>query len=324
MRKLINTLLFGLLYLNLYAQTDKMELNPKHDKALYPKVFEYIRDTLLGGYPIGGTEKDMQNWAQNEFDNHFSFEYGHSNYASTLYEKRSYFLVKNAIQYDFSLVSSKSHVLLMLSNDDAFVEQIELHLTFNTAEDKIIYYEKVIYQLKSVFQFPISHVGTGTYTFDFEEGSVFITGYDLSDQRMSIRFRANEKQSKKTLAPTRYLKEKKLISGNEEPLSAEKALRLSLQRWKIDSINVKNENNKNPNCPNRCLRYNGESDCMYFSPFAYKGNSVEVLFARPKVAKKRELTESIVNFTSILKIDYKNIKEKTPTTEGIIELALPS
>jgi hypothetical protein len=314
MRKLINTLLLGLLCLNLYAQTDKTELNPKRDKTLYPKVFEYIRDTLLGGYPIGGTEKDMQRWVQGGFGKRF--DYQDSNYGNC------FFYVKNNGIFGSPLVQKGSGLTIVNKavGRDTFVQDINMELMFPTTESAITFYENVVLKFNNLYKLDF-YSSSDAFEYQIEQGSFFITCH--FDTRVTFFFSPNEKSPTKTVAPNRFLTGVKPIKIADVIGDTVEISHTEIPKKAEISTEIKNENNKNPNCQNRCLRFDGENDRIYFSPFAYKGSSVEVLIARPKLPKntpRPELTGDVVNFTSILKIDYRNIKDDAPATEGIIEL----
>lgn len=315
MRKLINTLLLGLLCLNLNAQTDKKELNPKRDKALYPKVFTYIRDTLLGGYPIGGTEKDMQRWVQGGFGKRFDLNGFENN--------ESRFWVKNDAVYGSPLVrkhSSLEVTHLIQSRDTS--QDIHLELTFTNIENAVAFLENVVLKFNNLYKLDVYN--SSAFEYQIEQGSFYI-GFGSSGTSVRFGFYHPKAQKLiKTPMPNRFLTGIKPIKIADIKDDTVEISHTEIPKKADISTEIKNENNKNPSCLNRCLRFDGEDDRIYFSPFAYKGSSVEVLIARPKLPANSppspELTEDIVNFTSILKIDYRNIKEDAPATEGIIEL----
>lgn len=315
MRKLINTLLLWLLCLNLNAQTDKKELNPKRDKALYPKVFEYIRDTLLGGYPIGGTEKDMQRWVQSGFGKRFDLNGFENN--------ESRFWVKNDAVYGSPLVrkhSSLEVTHLIQSRDTS--QDIHLELTFTNIENAVAFLENVVLKFNNLYKLDVYN--SSAFEYQIEQGSFYI-GFGSSGTSVRFGFYHPKAQKLiKTPMPNRFLTGVKAIKIADIKDDTVEISHTEIPKKADIATEIKNENNKNSSCLNRCLRFDGKDDRIYFSPFAYKGSSVEVLIARPNLPKNSPptppLTEEVVNFTSILKIDYRNIKEDAPATEGIIEL----
>ena len=188
MRKLINTLLLGLLCLNLYAQATPLEL-------LQKLSIPFIQKQLLSNYPILGEEQDVKKWLGT-----YAYAFRLYSFQQCVGEPCHFFKSKVDSFLGVELIKWTSFRVQFNEKQPQKLDLIVNELYFATPESKAKVLLKIWETLDSVGVYePDNDVKTGLFgnkydivKYDLKEGTLIIeTAQDSADTTISIGFKLN-------------------------------------------------------------------------------------------------------------------------------------